>query len=131
MNKDIISKEILKELIKDISNYILHLEINEIVFLDTSNQRVEERRSDIVASIDNKFILHIEIQNNNDLNMPIRMLRYYTDIKMVSNLPVKQFVIYIGKNRVTIKNTINEENINYQYTLIDMKKIDCEYFISK
>jgi len=81
MKKDIISKEAVKTLVIDIAKFILKLEIDSLEFLDKEFQRVEDRRADVVACVDDKYILHIEIQNNNDKNMPARMLRYLLDIK--------------------------------------------------
>jgi len=129
MSKDIVSKEIVKKLVIDIAKYILNIEINDLEFIDKELQRVEDRRADVVANVDNSYILHIEIQNSNDKNMSIRMMRYYTDIKQVTNLPIKQFVIYIGKNRLNMSNTITDFDVNYRYNLIDMKNIDCDKFI--
>ncbi|NOQ35799.1 MAG: hypothetical protein GQ569_07875, partial [Methylococcaceae bacterium] len=84
--KDIISKQSIKRIAVDIAIYLLHLDINpdEVELLSTEQQRVEDRRADLVVKLkdrENKaFILHIEIQSSNDYTMPLRMMRYYTDI---------------------------------------------------
>ncbi len=75
-------------------------------------------------------ILHLEIQNSNDKQMPRRMLRYYTDIKTeFEHYEVKQFVIYIGKPKLSMNDYIKEEHLSYKYTIIDMHKVDCEELI--
>ena len=129
MKKDIISKEILKEIIFSISKNLLHLKIKNIEFLDKELLRIEKREADIVALIDKSFILHLEIQNNNNKNMLTRMLRYFTDIYSAYKKPVKQYVIYIGKENLKMNNSLNLENIRYEYNLIDLKNIDCEIFL--
>jgi len=59
------------------------------------------------------------------------MLRYYTDIVMrYPNLPIYQYIIYIGKNRLSMSDKIVAENINFCYNIIDMHTIDCEKFLS-
>ncbi len=130
MKKDIVAKEIINTITKDIAKYILKLDIDDIELIDKEVQRVERREADIVAKckIDSKeAILHIEIQNNNDKTMPYRMIRYYIDIFQRYNfLPLYQFVIYIGKEKLNMKDSINTHRLNYSYSLIDMKKIDCE-----
>jgi predicted transposase YdaD len=79
---------------------------------------------------DNKQILHFEIQNSNDKDMIFRMLRYYVDIKNIyKTLPVNQYLIYIGKEKFNMQNKLNCDKINYEYEVIDFKKIDCEYFL--
>ena len=128
-SKDIISKNIIKELIiKDIAKYILHEEIgDEFEFLDKEFERIESRRADIVLKVKNSFILHIELQSSYEKNMPYRMLRYWLDIKEISNLPIKQYVINLSSN--TMPNSIKE--LCYSYKNIDIKELDCHFFLSQ
>ena len=101
MQKDITTKETIKAITEEIARYILHLDVDHITFVDKELQRIEKREADIVArcTIDGKeSILHIEIQNNNDPQMHLRMLRYHTDIRFrFPTLPIHQYLIYIGK----------------------------------
>jgi len=130
MQKDTTLKPIIKKLIKPLSKYFFNKEIktNNITFIDKELQRVEKREADIVANIDNQYILHIEIQNTYDKDMPQRMLRYYLDIQQAINnqLPIHQYCIYIGKDKNYLKDHINQTNLTYQYTLIDTRDIDCK-----
>jgi predicted transposase/invertase (TIGR01784 family) len=127
MKKDIISKEIIKKVIKDIANKILNLKIDEFELIDTEFQKVEARKADILAKTPS-FILHIELQSNYDKTMPYRMLRYYLDIRKIYNEPIKQFVIYLGKGNLPYK--IDEDVLKFRYNLVDMKKIDCNIFLN-
>jgi len=138
MKKDLISKEIIKELVKDIAKYILNLDISNkrIEFLDKELKRIEKREADIIANVENEFILHIEIQNQNDKLMSYRMLRYYNDILFTlvnskKDMPIFQYVIYIGKAKANFTTEIKRDKINYSYNLIDMKKIDCNLFLNQ
>jgi len=81
LNKDIVSKEVVKSVLLELARSLFGLNIQNIVLIDEEFERVESRRADIVAIADENKILHIEIQTNYDKLMPIRMLRYYTDIK--------------------------------------------------
>jgi len=127
--KDIISKDVITKLIKDIAKYILNIEVNNLTLIDKELQRVEDRKADVIANVDNKYILHIEIQNQNDKTMPLRMMRYFTDIAFISDLPIKQYMIYIGKEKLNMSNIIKGIDFEYKYNIIDMKTIDCEKFI--
>ena len=105
--KDIISKQSIKRIAVDIAIHLLHLEIdpNEVELLTTEQERIEDRRADLVVKLKLKnnqsFILHIEIQSSNDKKMPLRMMRYYTDIALAyPDLAIKQYVIYIGKRNL-------------------------------
>ena len=131
MKKDTISKEIIKEIVKNISKYLLKIDIKTIKFLETEKQRIESTRADIVAKVNNKFILHLEIQNNNDLNMPQRMLRYWLDISKTSQLPIIQYVIYIGKEKLKMQSFLVKDEVRYSYHLIDLKNLDCNYFLEQ
>ena len=121
MNKDIISKDIFKSIVKDISKHILKLEFQEIDFVDKEFERIESRRADIVAKIDNKYILHIEMQSEYETNFEYRMLRYWVDIKQVFPMPVKQFLIFLGNRNV--KNFIDEDGVKFRFEVIDLKKL--------
>jgi len=127
--KDIISKDVINTLVIDIAKYILKIDVTKVTLIDKEFQRVEDRRADVVANVDDKFILHLEIQNQNDKKMPLRMMRYYTDIKSVTKLPIKQYIIYIGKYVLSMPDYVKDLDFIYKYNIIDMKKIDCENLI--
>ena len=88
-NKDIVSKQVIRHLAVDLATYLLKLDIDadSLELLETEQQRIEDRRADLVARVrlrdsGQPFILHIEIQNNNDTRMAWRMLRYLNDIRL-------------------------------------------------
>ena len=60
--KDIVTKEIIKEIARDISTYILDIDIaKNITLVDKEFTRVEKRESDIVFINGEDEIVHIEI----------------------------------------------------------------------
>jgi len=129
--KDIVTKEIIKEIARDISTYILDIDIaKNITLVDKEFTRVEKRESDIVFINGDDEIVHIEIQNDNHKLMHLRMLRYYCDIQFEYNQHlVSQYMIYIGKKNCTMKSEIEQKNLFYKYGIIDMRDIDCEEFL--
>ncbi len=137
--KDIISKQAIKHIAVDLAIYLLKLDIDadSLELLATEQQRIEDRRADLVARVIDRqkktpFILHIEIQNDNDSVMPLRMLRYYTDIRLCyPEDALRQYLIYIGKPKLTMDNGLSEPNHHYQYTIIDMHDIDCATFLEQ
>jgi len=72
-------------------------------------------------------LLHVEIANDNTPNMPLRMLRYYTDIRLAGQRgPIRQFLIYIGSERLTMPDGLEEPGLlDYHYGLVDMHRINC------
>ncbi len=133
MKKDITTKDTIKTITQDIAKYILELDVKDIEFVDKELQRIEKREADIVAKCKvngEEAILHMEIQNSNDKLMNKRMLRYYTDIRLrFDTLPIYQYLIYIGKPKLSMKDNIKEESINYRYNIVDMHNIDCQKFL--
>ncbi|SFV50379.1 hypothetical protein MNB_SV-12-1834 [hydrothermal vent metagenome] len=126
-DKDIVSKEIIKEIGRDISMHILGIDIKgEVTLVDKEWTRVEKRDSDIVFKNGNR-IIHIEIQNSHHNNMELRMLRYYSDILFeYKNCTITQYLIYIGKEKCYMKKEIKRDEISYKYGIIDMKNVACE-----
>ncbi len=132
-NKDIVSKALLKRLAVDIARILFKLDVTDAEILDTEHQRIEDRRSDLVArmsSTDNEFILHIEIQNDNLNAMPSRMLRYRSElIQSYPDSEIRQYLIYIGKDRLTMADGIEQSGLSYHYPIIDMHNVDCQRMI--
>jgi len=122
--KDIISRAMLKRLTTDLARHLLGLDGEAIELLETQNQRVEDRWVDLVARMrgadGEEFLLHVEVANNNTTDMPLRMLRYYTDVCLAGHQgPICQFLIYIGSDRLTMPAGLDEPGLlDYRYGLI-------------
>jgi predicted transposase YdaD len=137
--KDIISKQVIRHLAADLANYLLGLDIEpaSLELIETEQQRVEDRRADLVAQVRPReagppYVLHIEIQNNNDASMPWRMLRYLTDIRLRhTRLPVRQHLIYIGAAPLAMPAGLREPDVDYRYGLLDMHRVDCAALLAQ
>ena len=137
-SKDIISKGAMRRLVVDLATYLLDLSIepDSLEVLATEQQRVEDRRADLVVRLRDRqgetFLLHIEIQNNNDKTMPIRMMRYMTDILLAHpGLPLRQYLIYIGREPLTMAKGLDAPDLRYRYGLLDMRNMDCRHLLEK
>jgi len=128
--KDIVSKEILKNIARDISKHILHIDIkDDMEIIDKEFTRVESRDSDILYKNGDE-VIHIEIQNNNHPQMHLRMHRYYSDILFLyEDYAVRQYMLYIGKAKCSMKSKIKRDKIDYSYDIIDIRDIPCESFL--
>lgn len=134
--KDIISKHIIKRIFIDIATYIFKLDLKEVELIETEQQRIEDRRADLVAKVADSagkvFIVHLEIQNQNQSLMPDRMLRYLTDIRLsYPNQTVYQYLLYIGKQPLSMANGITTEQLHYRYQLLDMHNIDYRFLMQQ
>jgi len=128
--KDVISKEILKNIARDISKHILHIDIkDDMEIINQEFTRVESRESDLLFQNGDE-IVHIEIQNNHHNQMHLRMCRYYTDILFLyENYKVSQYMVYIGKEKCYMKSQIERDKMSYFYDIINMRDIACEELI--
>ncbi|MCH9741109.1 MAG: hypothetical protein K0U38_09795 [Epsilonproteobacteria bacterium] len=129
-DKDIVSKEILKNIARDISKHILHIDIKkDMKLISQEFTRVESRESDLVFKNGDE-VVHIEIQNDNHPQMHLRMHRYLSDILFEHETStIKQYLLYIGKAKFNMKNGIKIENLDYKYAIIDMRDVACESFL--
>lgn len=102
--KDIISRDTLKRLTTDLAQHLLGIDGEAVELLETQNQRVEDRRADLVAqmraSSGEEFLLHVEIANNNRADMPLRMPRYYTDIRLAGHQEAQRMLTQVDIKRL-------------------------------
>ena len=87
-DKDLISKRLLQRLLIGFGNRLFDLNIVEAKLLSNEQARIESRRADLIARVKEadgkRYILHVEIQNDNRRDMSLRMMRYYTDIALAN-----------------------------------------------
>ncbi len=128
MKKDLILKDITKEAVKEVLKYILNIEVNDFEFLDFEFPKIEKRDVDILIKANEK-IIHIEFQSRNDKNMHIRMARYFLEIYSRYPYDIFQYVLYIGKEKLSMKNRIKTHSCKFSYEIIDLKTIPCDRFL--
>ena len=85
---------------------------------------------------DTEFIVHMEFQSSIDINMPGRMLSYFSRIFERYKLPVHSVVIYLNpdnaRNNIpdTFVNSINgKENLSFKYEILKFWEIDQDKII--
>ena len=133
--KDLISKQLLQRLLIGFGNRLFGLNIVEAELLSNEQARIESRRADLVARVreadGENYILHIEIQNDNQRDMPLRMLRYYSDIALAHlDEKIVQYLLYIGKAPLSMSDRVHGYNLRYCYKVLDMRNQDSEYFLN-
>ena len=64
--------------------------------------------------------------------MPVRMLRYLSDI-LLSNPsePIYQYLVYIGRRAFSMPNHLALPDFRYQYRLLDMHTVDCSLLLAQ
>ena len=76
------------------------------------------------------YILHVELQNDNQKHMPLRMMRYYTDLALEhEGEEIEQHLLYIGKAPLTMSDHVRAREWRYCYKIMDMRQLDSEHFL--
>lgn len=134
-DNDIVSKDVLKRIAVNIARVLLHLQVDQVEIIDTEHGRIEDRRSDLVALMsgaEGQFIMHVEIQNGNEVAIPVRMLRYRTDIMLACpDQDIRQFLIYIGRPKLSMPDHLQKTGLDYRYRIIDMHTVDCQDLLTQ
>ncbi|MBV6340549.1 hypothetical protein [Candidatus Magnetobacterium casense] len=130
---DKLIKELMEGIEQPLIEDVLGIRADKVTRLNTLMQLTDEREVDFLAKIDcanaDSFIAHVEFQSTNDPKMLKRMLRYFIHIYSLYELRVKQYVIFIGKDKMNMKTRLKLPEIRYKYKLIDMRNISCEKFL--
>jgi predicted transposase YdaD len=123
---DIVLKDLFVEIFLPFISQMLGIKMENIVQIDTTIKRTQERRIDFACKIleNEEHIIQIEFQTQNDRKMHYRMLNYYETLSSIEGLPVNQLLIYVGKDKLTMRNAIKHPNLNFNYKIIDVSSID-------
>ena len=91
-------------------------------------QHTKERKPDVLKKVTDKkgntFVLHIEFQVKDEPKMVFRMAEYFIMLLRRYELPVQQYVIYIGAGNPTMRDYIHSGPMNFIYQLIPLSTID-------
>jgi predicted transposase/invertase (TIGR01784 family) len=91
-------------------------------------QHTKERKPDVLKKVTDKngdtFVLHIEFQVQDEPKMVFRMAEYYVMLLRRYELPVRQYVIYIGEGSPSMATHIRSEHLHFDYQLIALSAVD-------
>ena len=97
-------------------------------------QHTKERKPDVLKRITdiegNTFVLQIEFQVSDEPEMIYRMAEYKVMLLRVYKIPVRQFVIFLGKGKPKMVTEIQSEDLVFKYNLLSIKTIDYEIFLN-
>jgi hypothetical protein len=131
---DKVFKENAEEIYEALVKSLLRIDTSQAQDLPQSDlQHTIERKADFLKKIirenGREYALHIEIQADNHKKMDSRMLVYHALIYQIYGLDSQQFVIYIGNERLDMNDTIQHENMSFQYQIIDIRRYNSESFL--
>ncbi|MDR0793036.1 MAG: hypothetical protein LBE82_06985 [Chitinophagaceae bacterium] len=130
---DKILLECIEDALPGIIKKVLNINVAKSEELPDKIQHTNEREPDVLKKItDDKgqeFILHIEFQSNNEHKMANRMLNYLSMLLMKYELPVKQYVVFIGEGKSKMPDRIQSEMLDFRYHLLSISTIDFRIFL--
>jgi len=84
----------------------------------------------ILTETDEKEILHIEFQTQNDPEMIFRMQEYHGLIYRKYKLPIHHIVIYLGPSKSRMTSSVHAKGVFTDFHLIHLNEIDKDKFLT-
>jgi hypothetical protein len=130
---DKIFKENMEAALPGIMKYLLGIEVVDTEELPDSIQHTKEREPDVLKKITDRsgatFVLQIELQLENEADMAFRMVEYYIMLARKYKLPVRQHVVFISEERLTMPDQLRLEHMEFRYSLLSLAKVDYRLFL--
>ena len=126
---DKIIKENFRNAIVAFMGQVIEEDIIAIRNLDPKMQKTIEREPDFFKVVhrrneDRRFVLHVEWQLKGPwIKVRNRMMFYKVLGIELTDLPIKQYVLYLGKGTPKAPTTFKDEDMDYRYHLIRIKSI--------
>lgn len=130
---DKLFKENMQQNLPGIMKYVLNLEVTTIEELQDDVQYTKERKTDLLKKVidknGNTYVLHVEYQTDNYKHMHYRMAEYSIMLQRRHELPVKQFVIYIGPGKANMPIAIDTRDHKFRYSMTALSSVDHNLFL--
>lgn len=112
---------------------VLGLDIVEYAELKDKLQITRQKETDTLRKVTdsegNTFILQVEIQSKNNPNMAVQMADYWVLLHQIHGLPIKQYVLYVGQQPLSMPDRLEQPNFNFRYTLLSFSDLPYDLFI--
>lgn len=123
MKFDITLKTLLQKVPRQLLQILVNSQPQEVLTVEYPS--VKDRRPDLVARLVDGRLYHLELQTANDNTMPSRMLEYFSLLFNTYHQEPFQQVLYVGHKTLTMRNHLTLHKLRFEYTLIDIRTIDC------
>lgn len=130
---DKIFKENIEAVIPSLMQNVLGIMAVFMEELPDDVQHTKERKPDALKKVTdsqgNTFLLQIEFQVADEPEMVGRMLEYYAMLWRKYKLPVRQFVLYLGKGNPKMATSLNFDDLSFRFSLRSIKAVDYQLFL--
>ena len=91
--------------------------------------KAQMNKLDLVAWLADGRLYHLELQSENDPDMPWRMLEYYFLLWRRYGVEPVQQVIYVGRSPLAMVGEIEHSSLTFSYRVIDIRELDSEVLL--
>lgn len=132
---DLILKESFQSLFLQSSKKWLGLDLShaQISEVDLTINRPTHREVDFLRHVvmpdGQAFLLHLEFQTEDHKQMHLRMAEYRAMLQLAHQLPVRQYVIYLGQTPTKMPNKLPEAYQILGYDLISFNQLQAQDFL--
>lgn len=130
---DKIFKENIEAVIPSLMQNILGITAVKSEELPDDIQHTEERKPDALKKITdsqgNTYVLQIEFQAADESKMVYRMAEYYVMLERKYEIPVEQYVIYLGASKPQMLTHLNRKRMKFDFPLISFADLDYHIFL--
>lgn len=130
---DKILRENIEAVIPSLMRNILGITAVESEELPDDIQHTKERKPDVLKKITDSagstFILQIEFQVADEVEMVYRMAEYHIMLERRYKLPIRQFVVFLGITQPTMPTQLNGDHLKFDFPLIWFARLDYELFL--
>lgn len=132
---DKIFKENMDASFQTIIEHTMGLHVVNSVEMTGDIQHTRERKPDVLRKVtdqhDYTYILHMELQSRNEKDMIYRMVEYRVMLQRKYRVPVKQYVLYTGRDKLSMITSISEEDFTFKYKIVTLHEVDYKKFLQK
>lgn len=130
---DKIFKENIDAIIPNLMKNILGITAVLSEELPDDIQHTKERKPDVLKKITdnngNTFVLQLEFQVVDESKMVYRMAEYHVMLERKYELPVEQFVIFLGSAKPKMSVKIESKLMRYEFPIISFSNLDYRIFL--
>ncbi len=132
---DKIFKENFESLIENLVRKVLGINAHKLEEIPDYNHYTIERQPDFLKKIltgknEKDYILQIEVQVDDSKQMIKRLFLYYGLLYNEYDLPVRQYVLYVGsKKKATMTRKLFHQDVTFSFHIINMQEVSYRKFI--
>jgi predicted transposase YdaD len=99
-------------------------------WLPTELPKVQNLRVDLLGEMADGELVQIEVQSTNQPGIGFRMLEYLVHVNRLYGRVPRQILLYVGRDRLRMDSQFQWANGRAGFTLIDMRDVDGEPFVT-